>query len=1482
MQMKKRVLSVLLALCLAGSLASTAWAAGDQATPETAEADTSAVVLNEEEEQQDETTASQEETSGEESTAAPAEDPVAQVTETEADDGSVEYTAALETGGQTMNVVVTAPEGAFAENVQPELSVTMLTAEDELNAVADKLDTAEVQYDGFAALDITFTDKATGEEIEPVQQVSVRIELPKAIVDSGIDLNTLAVQHLEEDADGNVQNVTEVATLDNGITLSEEAAAAVNEAAGVAPMSDLPAEEATAGDATETPAAVAEFDVDGFSSFVITWQADWHSDGTIRVTYWNTEEDGSELTVPNQYVFDIGELNDGDTITLQNDKLIVKGKEYEIPQQVTVGNDTYKYIGAKCNYDNKWQDFTTIQLKIPDYYIGWDYKVDGNGSDSRPDIRLQYEKVSTDPGTGGDQGGTGTTSATITAGKSAVKIDGTNNYTLNLSVSGDRGSQTQKQAVDVLFIIDRSASMEKSLGGWQTKIGAVKSAVSTLVNSINDPQDSIEVRYGAIRFSNANGTRTVGNGWYSENNASNFISQINAINTNEGTNWEAGIHKAIETLDGSDRPNATKIVVFLSDGVPTYSGGFDGESQHGNGSDHASSDRGQSEETISEFADDAAKEIEKLDCDYFFAIGIGSDFNLGNRGRTYMTRLTDHVQTGIPTRVLSANNETDLESAFNMIEEATRFFAANNVVMVDPMSEYADLVPVSGGSNNGQYEFTLALEKKASDEGDYLPVQGAFQTVYVTANSTQGTTVTLQDGAEQVPITVFVDKDDSTGKETIRVVFGQTSDGKSYELAQNYRYTVSTVITPSQKAITEGKDEYNGEGEANTGTHAGADGFWSNDNDNALVNYNAITTDENGNITDSTPGTPVYFPKPVIQVPEKTTVDLTLEKTFVGLTDAEVNYLIFRDDGFGWDINYCQPDLREGTEKKDGEEITYATYMADEDAVKGITLPDGIAVTGGGDFRITAKQFLETGDNALTQIAGITDPASGYTNNSTGASLKKVDGNWVYSVTLQVPKAEGGYFYTVFEQHGEVPGYAKLDDSNVVYTVTGIEGLTGGTGKFIDSEDSDKNVYVDMDTEVSSVKVTVNGKEYTIDGEEAAINQGVLQRLDITDDTTIAFKNHYTGDLKVSKTVSGISEEDLTSEELADKTFTITLQPSENIVNLELLDGRTISYTIAHTGGTTTLGSAVMDKDESCAIQVDLKYGDTITFQEIPAIQYTVTENAPAADGGYDIGSYTWIEAEYSETSENFGDRQKDEDHWNHNGLSEPDRRYYTTIGTDNAGDHILSVDSKIGDSRPVQTLQITNEYVEYKSLTIEKDITGTLAIPTDRFTFTITGATGITAEDITKSDDDITVTVADGTITANLGKGDSITINKLTDTHKLTISEASGDYTPIIDLTGVDGYVKGNPDENTESQHSGFTVSGNQVTVTVGSVTDDVGNGTSLGTVKYNNQKNVTPPTGLESNHTTPYTLMVTAAGIAGLALIGGIVVRRRRRRME
>ncbi|WP_303913772.1 fibro-slime domain-containing protein [Subdoligranulum variabile] len=441
--MKKRVLSALLALCLTLSLAGAAFAenepSGDSssavsqavssvesepqtqdetvssgsvsgedqtaAKTESTPASTQTPAASDVTEEEPESTVAPEATEEPEATAepdatpAPTEDPEAEVTEKKETDGSVEYTAALETDGETMNVIVTAPEGAFAEGVQPKLRVTMLTAEDELNAVADKLKNAEVQCDGFAALDITFTDEATGKEVEPVKSVTVRIELPQAIVDSGIDLSTLAVQHLEEDENGNVQNVTEVATLDNGITLSEEAAAAVNEAAGVAPMSDMPAEEATASDAAETPAAVAEFEVDGFSSFTITWQVSGGKKATVTFKFWDSDNNTEIITSVDTPSF--GNLSSGTTLTISQTQISALANTYNIPQTITVDGSTYTYTGAtygSYNWKDQWKDrgkITSLRVEIEKEWLGYSYSYyvnGGNDSLTAPEVRLNYEK----------------------------------------------------------------------------------------------------------------------------------------------------------------------------------------------------------------------------------------------------------------------------------------------------------------------------------------------------------------------------------------------------------------------------------------------------------------------------------------------------------------------------------------------------------------------------------------------------------------------------------------------------------------------------------------------------------------------------------------------------------------------------------------------------------------------------------------------------------------------------------------------------------------------------------------------------------------------------------------------------------------------------------------------------------------------------------------------------------------------------------
>ena len=973
--MKKRVLSALLALCLTLSLAGAAFAenehSGDSssavsqavssvesepqtqdemvssgsasgedqtaAKTESTPAPTETPAASDVTEEEPESTPEPEAATEPDTTPAPTEDPVADVTENEESDGSVEYTAALETDGETMNVIVTAPEGAFAEGVQPKLSVTMLTAEDELNAVADKLDTAEVQYDGFAALDITFTDEATGEEVEPVKSVAVRIELPQAIVDSGIDLTTLAVQHLEEDENGNVQNVTEVATLDNGITLSEEAAAAANEAAGVAPMSNMPAEEATAGDATETPAAVAEFEVDGFSSFTITWEGTGlHRNGTIEVTYWNTEGNGSDLAVPDQYLFRIDKLNDGDSITLQNGKLTVNNREYEIPQQVTVGNDTYEYIGAKCYYDNRWKDFTTI--KASQKIIGWNYKVDDHGSGSKPDIRLLYRKVdssTTDPG------GTTVTNATVTTTKTAdLRDDGSGNYDLTLSISGDRGSSSKKQKVDILFILDKSGSMNYSLnedevagGGESSRMDLLQKAVSNLVDTV-EQNDSIDARYGAVAF--ARSQQRESKSW---TNASSIKAFVENLNPGGGTNYQQGIYDGKQLLNGK-RAGALTFVIFVSDGEPTYRGINVTNSTSGSDSSSSGTGNGQNDSKGYNIAA-AVNEISTMTCDYFYAIGMGPEFGQDERGhdKTGTKNLKNlanavHATSKGDNNVFSASATDTLEQAFKDIAASVIFFAANDVTITDPLSNYADIVL----NADGYAEFTITVTRTElkDDEGE-VTSEAKIWTKTVEADES----LTFTD-REEKDVTVTPAYDEQT--KTITLTFPH-SEGETlgYELEPGYTYSISTVITPSETAKKLGMNDAAAQQtpDDNTGTHSVKDkdgnkqqGFWSNDNEKAKVTFTA-----NGE-----PGAQA-FPKPVIQVTEEPTGSLEIVKDVQGIDDSDVMSVV-GSTTFTFKLEKVIP--------VEGSNDAYTLDYAFTDSTLGFTggVKDNITITGKGQSNV--------------------------------------------------------------------------------------------------------------------------------------------------------------------------------------------------------------------------------------------------------------------------------------------------------------------------------------------------------------------------------------------------------------------------------------------------------------------------------------------------------------------------------------------------
>lgn len=980
--MKKRVLSALLALCLTLSLAGAAFAenepsgdsssavsqavssvesepqtqdetvssdsasGGDQtaAKTESTPAPTETPAASDVAEEEPESTPEPEAATEPDTTPAPTEDPVADVTENEESDGSVEYTAALEADGETMNVIVTAPEGAFAEGVQPKLSVTMLTAEDELNAVAGELDTAEVQYDGFAALDITFTDEATGEEVEPVKSVAVRIELPQAIVDSGIDLNTLAVQHLEEDENGNVQNVTEVATLDNGITLSEEAAAAANEAAGVAPMSDLPAEEATAGDATETPAAVAEFDVDGFSSFVITWNNEYtlasNSTTTVSIECFTTDNNSIPTTAPANI-----NIKNGTTVTFDatNENLKIEGYTFN-RAEYTTGNDT-------------WNPLNTLQAKgtyhYRDYWTGyytWNYVVNGNKTiSSAPSIRIYYTKnESGGSGEGGDEGGTTVTNATVATTKTAVLKDDSGNYDLTLSISGDRGSSSKKQKVDILFILDKSGSMDYSLdededaGRWESsRMDLLQEAVSNLVDTV-EQNDSIDARYGAVAF--ARSQQRESKSW---TDASSIKAFVNKLDPYGGTNYQQGIYDGKQLLNRK-RAGALTFVIFVSDGEPTYRGINVNNSTSGSDSSSSGTGNGQNDSKGYNIAA-AVNEISTMTCDYFYAIGMGPEFGQDRwgddkTGTENLKKLANAVQATSKgdNNVFSASATDTLEQAFKDIAASVTFFAANDVTITDPLSDYADIVL----SANKEAEFTVAVTRTElkDDEGK---VTSEAKTWTETVKADEAVTFQDRDGND---VTVTPAYDEKT--RTITLTFPH-SEGETlgYELEPGYTYSISTVITPSEKAKTLGmsSDEAKQTPDDNTGTHSdvGYDeqkdkGFWSNMNDNPdtdVVEGAQVTFTANGE-----PGAQA-FPKPVIQVTEEPTGSLKIVKDVQGIDDSDVMSVV-GSTTFTFQLEKVIP--------VEGSNDEYTLDDAFTDSTLGFTggVKDNITITGKGQSNV--------------------------------------------------------------------------------------------------------------------------------------------------------------------------------------------------------------------------------------------------------------------------------------------------------------------------------------------------------------------------------------------------------------------------------------------------------------------------------------------------------------------------------------------------
>ena len=162
-----------------------------------------------------------------------------------------------------------------------------------------------------------------------------------------------------------------------------------------------------------------------------------------------------------------------------------------------------------------------------------------------------------------------TTSSGLTINKTAELVDG-ETVKITLTAEGEV-TRTDAKNADIVMVIDKSGSMND-------KLDKIKEAATNFTNNILSNTQGSDVRIAIVtydyygKYNGYNGQGSYLNLGFSSSK-DDINTAINAITAGGGTNTQAGIRRAAETLRGA-REDAKKYVVFFTDGLPTQS--YDG------------------------------------------------------------------------------------------------------------------------------------------------------------------------------------------------------------------------------------------------------------------------------------------------------------------------------------------------------------------------------------------------------------------------------------------------------------------------------------------------------------------------------------------------------------------------------------------------------------------------------------------------------------------------------------------------------------------------------------------------------------------------------------------------------------------------------------------------------------------------------------------------------------------------------------------
>lgn len=302
-----------------------------------------------------------------------------------------------------------------------------------------------------------------------------------------------------------------------------------------------------------------------------------------------------------------------------------------------------------------------------------------------------------------------------------------------------------KKGVDIVIVFDTSNSMNENISGTRiTKLASAKSAAETFVKKVfeNNPDGSrSNNRVGLVTFGDF-GERIYG--LKNANGQSYLVNSINKLKASGGTNYDEAFSQAEFVLSDADEER-DKMVVFMTDGAPWKYNGYEAQSYQGYLTNAY-------KKNVLNYTLKNADSVKAMKNTSVYTIGFGmSQGNsplqgvVGFEGAECTKILRDNVAS--PGKHVDAENDTDLQNAFNRIADQVRK-SATEAVVSDTLGE----------------DFTLQTSEvtsKTPGAGTYLP----------TIKLTQYDTYTRNDIGSTMPDgTVITEKEVGMHKGTYTVL----------------------------------------------------------------------------------------------------------------------------------------------------------------------------------------------------------------------------------------------------------------------------------------------------------------------------------------------------------------------------------------------------------------------------------------------------------------------------------------------------------------------------------------------------------------------------------------------------------------------------------------------------------------------------------------------------------------------------------------